>query len=40
MDEVDEYCRPASREDLKSLVRSLNEQGVDYLLIGGYIVAP
>lgn len=36
MDEIDGYCRPASLEDLKSLVRSLNEQGVEYLLIGGY----
>jgi predicted nucleotidyltransferase len=36
VDEIDGYCRPASLEDLKSLVRSLNEQGVEYLLIGGY----
>lgn len=32
----DEYSRPATIEDLKSLIRSLNENRVDYLLIGGY----
>ena len=31
-----EYSRPATLEDLKTLVRALNEQGTDYLLIGGY----
>ena len=36
MDETDEYCRPASLEDLKGLIESLNRQQVDYLLIGGY----
>jgi hypothetical protein len=36
MDETDEYCRPASLEDLKVLIESLNRQYVDYLLIGGY----
>lgn len=36
MDEPVEYCRPASLEDLKSLITSLNRQQVDYLLIGGY----
>ena len=36
MDETDEFCRPASLEDLKSLVQSLNQHQVDYLLIGGY----
>lgn len=36
MDETDEYCRPASLEDLKALIESLNRQQVDYLLIGGY----
>jgi hypothetical protein len=30
------YSRPASLEDLKTLIRSLNQQGADYLLIGGY----
>jgi predicted nucleotidyltransferase len=32
----EEYSRPATFEDLKSLIRSLNENHVDYLLIGGY----
>lgn len=36
MDEPDAWCRPASLEDLKALVSSLNRNGVDYLLIGGY----
>lgn len=36
MDEANEYCRPASLEDLKALIQSLNRQQVDYLLIGGY----
>lgn len=36
MDEMNEYCRPASLDDLKSLIQSLNRQQVDYLLIGGY----
>lgn len=35
-DKADEYCRPASLEDLKALIESLNRQQVDYLLIGGY----
>lgn len=30
------YSRPATLEDLKILVSSLNKQGVEYLLIGGY----
>lgn len=29
-------ARPASVDDLKLLLRSLNDHGVDYLLIGGY----
>lgn len=33
---MEEYSRPATLEDLKSLVASLNREGVDYLLIGGY----
>ena len=33
---MEEYCRPATLEDLKALIASLNQQGVDYLLIGGY----
>lgn len=32
----DEYSRPATLEDLKRVIRSLNEQGAEYLLIGGY----
>lgn len=33
---MEAYSRPASLEDLKTLIRSLNAQGADYLLIGGY----
>lgn len=33
---MEEYCRPATLEDLKTLISSLNKQGADYLLIGGY----
>jgi predicted nucleotidyltransferase len=33
---MEEYSRPATLDDLKSLIRSLNEQKADYLLIGGY----
>ena len=36
MDPTDEYCRPASLQDLKALIDSLNQRQVDYLLIGGY----
>ena len=32
----DKYCRPASLEDLKRVIRALNEQEAEYLLIGGY----
>jgi predicted nucleotidyltransferase len=31
-----EYSRAATVEDLKALVRSLNDSGAEYLLIGGY----
>lgn len=31
-----EYTRPASVDDLKLLIQSLNEQGAEYYLIGGY----
>lgn len=31
-----EHSRPASLEDLKTLVQSLDAQQADYLLIGGY----
>ena len=30
------YSRPATLEDLKTLILSLNAQQADYLLIGGY----
>lgn len=33
---MEEYSRPATLEDLKTLIASLNRQGADYLLIGGY----
>jgi predicted nucleotidyltransferase len=36
---MDEYSRPATLEDLKLLLRSLDEHGADYLLIGGYALA-
>lgn len=36
---MDEFSRPATLDDLKTLLRSLNEHGVDYLLIGGYALA-
>ena len=33
---MQEYCRPATLDDLKALILSLNQQEADYLLIGGY----
>lgn len=36
MTDNNDYCRPASLDDLKALIRTLNEHQVDYLLIGGY----
>jgi predicted nucleotidyltransferase len=30
------YARPATIDDLKTVIRSLNENQVDYFLIGGY----
>jgi len=36
---MDEYSRAATLDDLKLLLRSLNEHGVQYLLIGGYALA-
>ena len=36
---MEAFSRPATLEDLKLLLRSLNEHGVDYLLIGGYALA-
>lgn len=34
-----EFSRPATLDDFKMLLRSLNENEVDYLLIGGYALA-
>jgi hypothetical protein len=31
---MEEHSHPATLEDLKTLIRSLNDQGADYLLIG------
>jgi len=31
-----EYSRPATFDDLKKVIRSLNEKGAEYILIGGY----
>jgi predicted nucleotidyltransferase len=36
---TEQITRPATLEDLKTLLRSLNANGVDYLLIGGYALA-
>jgi predicted nucleotidyltransferase len=36
---TEQTTRPATLEDLKMLLRSLNASGVDYLLIGGYALA-
>lgn len=33
---MENFCRPASLDDLKALIGALNRQGADYLLIGGY----
>ncbi len=33
---MQEYSRPATLDDLKTLIASLNLHGADYLLIGGY----
>lgn len=32
----EEFCRPATINDLLCLIRSLNEKGAQYILIGGY----
>lgn len=32
----EDFCRSATKEDLKALIVALNEHGADYLLIGGY----
>ncbi|MCF6237172.1 MAG: hypothetical protein L3J70_12515 [Gammaproteobacteria bacterium] len=31
-----EYSRPATLEDVKKVVRSLNKNNAEYILIGGY----
>ena len=31
-----EYSRPATLNDLKKIIQSLNHQGAEYILIGGY----
>ena len=36
---MEQFSRPATLEDLKLLLRSLNDHGVEYLLIGGYALA-
>ncbi len=33
---AEQYARPATIDDLKAVIRSLNENQVDYFLIGGY----
>lgn len=33
---MEEFCRPATLDDLKTLIGALNRHGADYLLIGGY----
>jgi len=35
---MEAYSRPATLEDLKTLIGALNRQHVDYLLIGGYVL--
>lgn len=32
----DEYSRPATLNDLKKIIQSLNEQDAEYILVGGY----
>lgn len=34
-----EYTRPATWEDLKAVIKYLNDAGVDYALVGGYAIA-
>lgn len=33
---MEEFSRPATLDDLKTLVQALNQNGAEYLLIGGY----
>ena len=35
----EKYARDATLEDLKHVIRALNDAGVDYFLIGGYALA-
>ena len=37
-DPTSKDARPATIEDLKLLLGALQEHGVDYLLIGGYVL--
>jgi hypothetical protein len=34
-----EYTRPATWDDVKTLARLLDDEGVEYALIGGYAIA-
>lgn len=34
-----DYTRPATWEDVKTLARNLDEEGVEYALVGGYALA-
>lgn len=36
---MNEYGRPSTLDELKTLLRSLNQHHVDYFLIGGYALA-
>lgn len=36
---MQQFSRPATLDDLKTLLRSLNVHGVEYMLIGGYALA-
>lgn len=36
---MEEYSRPATLDDLKTLLRSLHQHHADYFLIGGYALA-
>jgi len=36
---MEEFARPATLDDLTTLLKSFNDQGVEYLLIGGYALA-
>lgn len=37
--EPDKFARDANLDDLRRVIRALNEAGADYLLIGGYALA-